>query len=103
VSRFGTLVSLTFGKDLTRMIPSAEILSKYGVNATWPATAIRVAVIARLPRSEDRKLFDALAEKCMTHVELIDLAATTLGAFERRQTPLRPPPSGEERPDLRCK
>jgi hypothetical protein len=85
------------------VISAPEILAKYGVNAAWSATAIRVAVIARLPRSEDRKLFDAFAERCMTHAELLDLAATTLGAFERRQTPLRPPPSGEDRPDVRCK
>jgi hypothetical protein len=57
--------------------------------------AVRVAVIARLPKSEDRKLFDHFADKCTTQVELIELATTTLKAFEKRGTPLRPPPLQE--------
>jgi hypothetical protein len=73
------------------------VLARHGINAAWSPNAICVAVIARLPRSSDRKLFNSRSAGCGTHAELIELAAATLKAFEKRQTPLRPPPPGESR------
>jgi hypothetical protein len=71
------------------------ILAKHGIDAGWSPNAICVAVVSRLPRSSDRKLFNSRVGGCGTHAELIELAATTLNAFEHRRTPLRPPPIGE--------
>jgi hypothetical protein len=83
------------GTVIASLFYAREILTKYGIDATWSATALRVAVIARLPKSEDRKLFDSFADHCETKGELIELAATVLNAFEKRRTPLRPPPLWE--------
>jgi hypothetical protein len=78
-----------------------EILAEYGISAAGLSSeALRVAVVARLPRSEDRKQFNALADKCGTRDDLTNLAARTLRAFEKRGTPLRPPPSAEDGVDL---
>jgi hypothetical protein len=68
------------------------VLGKHGIDATWSPNAIRVAVVACLPRSDDRKLFNGRADGCGTLEELIELAARTLDSFKHRQTPLRPPP-----------
>jgi hypothetical protein len=74
-----------------------EILAEYGISAAGLSSeALRVAVVARLPRSEDRKQFNALADKCGTRDDLTNLAARTLKAFDKRGTPLRPPPSTED-------
>ncbi len=82
---------------------AAEILAKYGVSAAWSPTAIRVAVMARLPRSDDRRRFSSSADGCETHAEFVELAARTLNAFEERRTPLRPPsPSVEDGAYLRA-
>jgi hypothetical protein len=78
-----------------------EILAEFGISAAGLSSeALRVAVVARLPRSEDRKQFNALADKCGTRDDLTNLAAKTLKAFEKRGTPLRPPPSEEENVDV---
>jgi hypothetical protein len=78
-----------------------EILTKYGISAAGLSSeALRVAVVARLPRSDDRKQFNAMADKCLTRDDLTNLAARTLKAFEKRRTPLRPPPLGEDDSDL---
>jgi hypothetical protein len=72
-------------------------LAEYGISAAGLSSeALRVAVVARLPRSEDRKQFNALADKCGTRDDLTNLAARTLRAFEGRRTPLHPPPLGED-------
>jgi hypothetical protein len=82
-------------EEVRRVFDASEILARYGINAKWSPAALCVAVVARLPKSADRKLFNSLAEGCGTRAELIELAATTLEAFKKRQTPLRPPPLGE--------
>ncbi len=69
-----------------------DILATFGINAAWSPDALRVSVVARLPKSDDRKLFNMAADNCGTHAELVELAARTLKAFEKRRTPLRPPP-----------
>jgi hypothetical protein len=73
-------------------------LAKYSIRADWSSSELRVAVVALLPRSADRRLFNVLADGCKTHGDLVELAATTLEAFKRRQTPLRPPPFREPGP-----
>jgi hypothetical protein len=80
---------------------SREILAEYGISAAGLSSeALRVAVVARLPRSADREQFNALADKCGTRDDLTNLAARTLRAFEKRGTPLRPPPSEEDDVEL---
>jgi hypothetical protein len=71
------------------------ILAKHGIDAAWSSYAISVAVVARLPRADDRRLFNDRIGGCGTHADLVQLAAATLKAFEKRQTPLRPPPIDE--------
>jgi len=73
------------------------ILATFGIDAAWSTEALRVAVVARLPKSDDRKVFNGLADKCGTHEAVVELAARTLKAFEKRRTPLRPPPLMEDR------
>jgi hypothetical protein len=76
---------------------SREILTKYGISAAGLSSeALRVAVLARLPKPDDRDQFNALADKCRTRDDLTNVAARTLKAFETRRTPLRPPPAGED-------
>lgn len=84
-------------EDVQRIVDAVEILATYGINAKWSPEALRVAVVARLPKSDDRKRFESSADGCATRTELIQLAASTLEAFKKRQTSLRPPPLGEER------
>jgi hypothetical protein len=83
-------------EDVRRALDATETLAKYGIHARWSPSALRVAVVARLPKSDDRKRFNALADGCTTRSELVELAAATLEAFQRRQTSLRPPPPGED-------
>jgi hypothetical protein len=80
---------------LSPLLHARMTLAKHGINASWSPSAICVAVVARLPKSSDRKLFNSRVEGCGTHAELVEIAATTLEAFEQRRTPLRPPPVGE--------
>lgn len=85
------------GEEVRRALNATETLATYGIHARWSPSALRVAVVARLPKSDDRKRFNALADGCTTRTELIELAARTLEAFKRRQTSLRPPPPEEDR------
>jgi hypothetical protein len=86
------------------LFQAREILAEYGISAAGLSSeALRAAVVARLPRSEDRKQFNALADKCGTRDDLTNLAARTLKAFEKRGTPLRPPPSRDDDVDLGSK
>lgn len=72
------------------------VLGTYGIDAASSPNAIRVAVVARLPKSDDRRLFNGRADGCGTREELVELAAKTLESFKQRQTPLWPGPMGED-------
>jgi hypothetical protein len=95
-----TVVHLRTLTDVARtstpsLFLARTLLAKYGISSVWSTESLRVAVVARLPKAQDRKQFNLLADKCATHEELIELAAKTLEAFKKRQTSLLPPPSGE--------
>jgi hypothetical protein len=77
---------------MNSLAQAIETLTKYGLNPAWTDESLRVATLARLPKSEDRKLFNRYAGGCNTRAELIELIAQTLQAFDKRKTPLRPPP-----------
>jgi hypothetical protein len=78
-----------------------EVLTKYGISAAGLSSeALRAAVVSRLPRSDDRKQFNVMADRCRTRDDLTSMAAKTLRAFEGRQTPLRPPALGQDDVDL---
>jgi hypothetical protein len=79
------------------LVHARVILAKHGIHTSWSPNAICAAVVARLPKASDRRLFNSRVEACGTHAELVELAATTLSAFEHRLTPLRPPPVNEGR------
>jgi hypothetical protein len=83
-------------KDVLGLFDATETLATYGIRGKWSVDALRVAVMARLPRSADRKRLESLADRCTTHSELVKLAAATLEAFKTRRTSLLPPPPGEE-------
>lgn len=77
---------------MTSLVDLIEIMKSYNIDSTLPLDIIRVNVMARLPRSEDRKLFNRLAGSCNSRIELMELSIQTLQAFEKRKTPLLPPP-----------
>jgi hypothetical protein len=95
-SRARLLLEVGSDEEAQRVFDASVTLAKYGISDRWSPGELRVAVIARLPRSADRKLFNLMADACKTSAELIELAATTLEAFKKRQTPLRPPPFRED-------
>jgi hypothetical protein len=82
---------------MSPLLQARMILAKHGIDTSWSPNAICAAVVARLPKASDRRLFNTRVEGCGTHAELVELAATTLSAFEHRLTPLRPPPVNEAR------
>ena len=82
---------------MSPLLQARLILGKNGIDTSWSPNAICAAVVARLPKAIDRRLFNSRVEGCGTHAELVELAATTLSAFEHRLTPLRPPPPNEGR------